>query len=300
MPAFDRKAYIERLRAKDAPAEDTTENGKAGKPKAKAKAKAKAKQTAKAKAAKAKAKQTAKAKAAKAKAAPKAPAKHLCESRGGTCPSDRCYPNPLTQDAPPHPEGPALSAILARPEPQENPPSSPPPLPPPASPPSGCEELLPPHFLYFQRQQQAHCGMHALNNALGRAAFTPENMAEAAAQYLQEHVGIDEALDEHIRPGGWYSAQVLYAALFVQGYGLNLDEPVRTIEQARATPSMVQNWGGRHWVVYRRGPTGKLFLLDSLQRGPKEVSEQQLLESLARCWTYAVANPDAPRNDESQ
>eukprot|EP00438_Fugacium_kawagutii_P019474 Skav208528 [mRNA] locus=scaffold5369:9608:11607:- [translate_table: standard] len=171
---------------------------------------------------------------------------------------------------------------------QESLTSSPPPLPPPASPPSDCEELLPPHFLYFQRQQQAHCGMHALNNALGHAAFTPENMAEAAAQYLQEHVGIDEERDEHIRPGGWYSAHVLYAALFVQGYGLNLDEPIRTIEKARSTPSMVQNWGNWHWVVYRRGPTGKLFLLNSLQREPKEVTEQQFLGSLGHCWTYAV------------
>eukprot|EP00438_Fugacium_kawagutii_P011946 Skav225108 [mRNA] locus=scaffold669:306590:307015:- [translate_table: standard] len=134
--------------------------------------------------------------------------------------------------------------------------------------------------------------MHALNNALGHTAFTPENMAEAAAQYLQEHIGIDEERDEHIRPGGWYSAQVLYAALFGQGYGINLDEPVRTMEQARANPSMVQNWRNQHWVAYRRGPTGKLFLLDSLQLGPKEVGEQEFLGSLVRCWTYAVVQPD--------
>ena len=92
-----------------------------------------------------------------------------------------------------------------------------PPLPPPADPPP--DDLpLPAQCFFFQRQEAAHCGMHALNNSLGEALFTPASMKTAAQSYLQEMQGIDEARSEHIRAGGWYSVQVLYAAVFAKGF----------------------------------------------------------------------------------
>ena len=144
---------------------------------------------------------------------------------------------------------------------------------------------------FFEHQQEAQCGMHALNNALGKTAFTPEDMATAAETYLQEWQGIDEAESEHIRPGGWYSVQILYAALFNRGIALNLDEPVQSVDQAHLATALVQNWNNQHWVAYRWGADGAMYRFDSLQRGPERVSEADFAASLVTHWTYAVLLP---------
>eukprot|EP00435_Cladocopium_sp_Y103_P012508 s558_g3.t1 len=207
---------------------------------------------------------------AKAKAKPKA-------SQG-----KRSTSEPASASAPPPP------AKAPRSEGEAPPPDSPPPLPPPADPPSPGLEPPAPCF-FFQRQQAARCGMHALNNALGQAAFSPQDMRTAAASYLQELQRIDNAADEHVRPGGWYSVQVLYAALFNRGYKLNIDEPIRSLQQAHLAPALVQNWHNLHWVAYRWGHDGAIYRLDSMQIGPHRMSEEEFEASLATHWTYAVA-----------
>ena len=73
-------------------------------------------------------------------------------------------------------------------------------------------------MLLLPTAHAAHCGMHALNNSLGAPLLTPQTMRTAAATYLRQLEGIDDAADEHIRAGGWYPIQVLYTALFDQGY----------------------------------------------------------------------------------
>ena len=146
------------------------------------------------------------------------------------------------------------------------------------------------NFNFFQRQSEAHCGMHALNNALQQAAFAPEEMGAAAVAYLEEHLGVDDAAEEHIGRGGWYSAQVLYSALFLRGYVLDLDAYVRSLPPARQAGACVQNWGNRHWVAYRLEGDGSIWLLDSLEAGPIQQSEVEFLDSLAAHPTYVVLN----------
>ena len=135
--------------------------------------------------------------------------------------------------------------------------------------------------------------MHALNNALGAARFVPQAMRTAAATYLRELEGIDDAAGEHIRAGGWYSIQVLYTALFEQGYVLDFHDPVRSMAQAHGAIGLIQNRDNRHWVAYRWGSDGNIYLLDSMQLGPAQVSEQEFLASVARHPTYAVEEPRA-------
>ncbi|CAE7251706.1 unnamed protein product [Symbiodinium natans] len=120
---------------------------------------------------------------------------------------------------------------------------------------------------------------------------TAQDMATAAETYLQEWQGIDEAESEHIRPGGWYSVQILYAALFNRGLALNLDEPVQSLDQAHLATALVQNWNNQHWVAYRWGADGAMYRFDSLQRGPERVSEADFATSLVTHWTYAVLLP---------
>ena len=158
-----------------------------------------------------------------------------------------------------------------------------PPLPPPAA--------APGPDLYFERQLRAHCGMHALNNALGGRICAPRHMKAAADYYLQELQGIDGAVEEHISASGWYSVQVLYSALFRKGYSLDFHAPVLALEQAQGATALLQNWNNGHWVAYRRGPDGVTRRLDSLQRTPEPVSDAALVASCAAHPTYAIEAP---------
>ena len=63
---------------------------------------------------------------------------------------------------------------------------------------------------YFERQEEAHCGKHALNNVIGAPQFLEVDLHTAAMQVLAE---TDENPQEHIRDNGWYSHSVLARAL---------------------------------------------------------------------------------------
>ena len=212
---------------------------------------------------------------AKAKRAPTPKAKPAA-SQG-----KRFTSNPSSAAAPPPP------AKAPRSEDEATAPDSPPPLPPPADPPPPDLEPPAPCF-FFQRQQAARCGMHALNNSLGQTAFRPQDMETAAKSYLQALQGIDNAREEHVRPGGWYSVQVLYTALFSHGYMLNIDAPIRSLDQARLVPALVQNWHNQHWVAYRWGHDAAIYRLDSMDIGPRRMGDEEFEASLATHWTYAV------------
>lgn len=284
LPPPDWKAYDEEQRAKSAPdsKDDSKGGGKLTCPQCgwtaedaaqykKHKRACPAKATAKAKTkAAAKAQQAAKAKVkskAKAKAKSKSPERAASSTPPPAKANRRGYDPPA--------------------------PDSPPPLPPPADPPPPDLEPPAPCF-YFEKQQAGRCGMHALNHALGRAAFTPQDMRTAAASYLQEVQGIDDAAHEHIGPGGWYSVQILYTALFNRGYALDFHEPVQSLQEAHLAPALVQNWNSQHWVAYRWGHDGAIYLLDSMRDGPHRMLEEEFNATLAMHWTYVVeptANP---------
>ena len=63
---------------------------------------------------------------------------------------------------------------------------------------------------YFERQEEAHCGMHAVNNVIGAPQFLPVDLHTAAMQVLAE---APDNPEEHIRDSGWYSHSVLARAL---------------------------------------------------------------------------------------
>ena len=221
---------------------------------------------------------------AKAKSKPKATPKSQAAAAPKSQPSRPLLGNAVQQSQPPkrnkrkRTEEPAATA---HPMPV---PKALPPLPPPAESPP---EAVPVQF--FQRQRAAHCGMHALNNALQGAIFRPMDMKSAAQAYLQEMRGLDEARHEHIRAGGWYSIQVLYTALFAKGFMLDLDNRVLAYEQAvLAEGPFVQNWSNVHWVAYLLGADSNIYLLDSMKPGPEVISEAAFAASLVEHETYAV------------
>ena len=62
---------------------------------------------------------------------------------------------------------------------------------------------------YFERQQRAECGRHALNNVLGVAVFTHDDMQTAAEQVIAE-TNTQHERSQHIdRNTGWYSHSVI-------------------------------------------------------------------------------------------
>eukprot|EP00435_Cladocopium_sp_Y103_P033302 s1242_g8.t1 len=269
------KQYQEEQRAKEAPKEDeegdTLTCPRCGWVAKDAAAYKKHKCPAKQRAPKAKAQGKAKA---KSKQAPKPKAKAKAKDGKG----------PTTEGPS---EAPAPSTKTARRGLDPPPPSSPPPLPPPAEPPTPDLEPAAPCF-FFQQQQAAHCGMHALNNALGKALFTPSAMKTAAQIYLQEMQGLDDDRGEHIRAGGWYSVQVLYTAVFAKGFTLDFHAPVQTWDEALQEAALIQNWNNHHWVAYRWGSDGAIYRLDSMEPGPSRVSEAEFVACMASHWTYAI------------
>ena len=63
---------------------------------------------------------------------------------------------------------------------------------------------------YFERQEQARCGKHAVNNVIGGPQFLEADLRTAAMQVIAE---TDEDSQEHVRENGWYSHSVLARAL---------------------------------------------------------------------------------------
>ena len=142
---------------------------------------------------------------------------------------------------------------------------------------------------YFERQQAAHCGLHALNNAIGFDFLTTEDMTTACDVFLDEmamELSPEERCD-HELPTGWYSEAVMAQALRVKDniYRLNLDDPVQPAEEqvmrifGDNVLGMTVNVEQRHWVAVRIAD-GRLWLLDS-EQAPVQLSVLQLLDYVA-------------------
>ena len=148
-----------------------------------------------------------------------------------------------------------------------------------------------PAGLYFEAQEQALCGMHALNMALGAAFFTEADM-DNAVQVVLEEGGVErgEAAEDHAAPGGFYSSEVLAQVLQTKAMAAfgrvrwQMDlQPVVSKHDLEAAAGAVQNRDNAHWVAYRYFHE-KIFRLDSLARTRRaeQIPEAVFLAELAR------------------
>ena len=143
---------------------------------------------------------------------------------------------------------------------------------------------------FFQRQVQARCGMHALNNALGFDFLNEADLNDACDVYLNEAAfeGNPERRASHIAPGGWYSEAVLATVLRIKQnlFKLDLDNPVRsTNESARRlfnphVAGIVINHPLAHWVAIRE-ESDAIWLLDSLYT-PRQLTFKEYQAYLTR------------------
>ena len=138
---------------------------------------------------------------------------------------------------------------------------------------------------YFQRQVQAQCGMHALNNALGFEFILASDMRLAAQSYIdeQQFERNPERMRDHIGRSGFYSEAVMTFVLRWKiaqhelgnhaRFTMDVNQPVQPNhdDASRIHEADVQgiivNLNHAHWTAFR-AENGQIWLLDSLERAP--------------------------------
>ncbi|MCP4243202.1 MAG: hypothetical protein GY772_21820, partial [bacterium] len=165
---------------------------------------------------------------------------------------------------------------------------------------------------YFEPQEAAMCGMHALNHAVGSPAFTAWHLDAAVSRVVDEalaaalEVGAEceETVSNHTAPGGWYSEQVMADALNFQGEYFLDQVPLRAhaagiaaIWEDDVVGALVHLAG--HWVALRRAGS-QLWLMDSLAQGPillataGDASTEAALQWYASVFLVRTAHPSTP------
>jgi len=129
--------------------------------------------------------------------------------------------------------------------------------------------------------------MHALNNAIGRAWQTIEDMQYACDNYLASsyHEGMCEIRAEHAKPSGWYSIEVMAKAVTstcMQKHG-RVDH-IMNLEPLSVNPAALLNCLGAvvniqnaHWVALRWFGE-QVWLLDSQQPQPVSLTWREYLD----------------------
>ena len=149
---------------------------------------------------------------------------------------------------------------------------------------------------FFEKQDAARCGQHALNNVLGFRCCSAEDMQHAAMTFLVENPDLEDDLSMHTTQDGDYSIEILITALrttAMQRYdrvcwGMR-DHRAMSAADLEGCLGAVQNLNGRHWVALRR--SGHTFLyLDSLSREahPRRLSAEEAEATMRAHPTYAV------------
>ena len=135
---------------------------------------------------------------------------------------------------------------------------------------------------YFETQDQAGCGQHALNNLLGGPQFTHDDLVLASTQILAE-TGDDPI--EHVHYDGWYSHGVLATALqntVPPRWRLLLNALLPALvfdflHDATVLGALV-NVNDAHWIAYVKH-AGCSWLVDS-KTHPVPLSEADFLDYL--------------------
>ena len=133
---------------------------------------------------------------------------------------------------------------------------------------------------YFEHQRAAHCGLHALNNAIGGSLLTTENMRQVWVAYRDEarREGLFERQRDHWAPNGWYSEAVLAYALrwkiaqeTLGAYAqlqFDVDDPLQPTAASACriyhpdVLGVVVNVDQMHWVTFKLEQQ-QIWLLDS-------------------------------------
>ena len=133
---------------------------------------------------------------------------------------------------------------------------------------------------YFERQVQAHCGLHALNNAMGGSVLSVSDMAEACTAYLAEsrREHFVERREDHSSWNGWYSEATMafvfrwkiarHALGRAAKLKLDLNKPIQPTHESglriyeEDTLGVVVNKQQSHWVTFKI-EHGEIWLLDS-------------------------------------
>ena len=149
---------------------------------------------------------------------------------------------------------------------------------------------------FFEKQEAARCGQHALNNVLGFRCCNAEDMQHAAETFLFENSELHDDLDMHTSADGDYSIEVMMTALrstAMARHGRVLwsmrHHRAMCVADLEGCLGAVQNHQGRHWVALRR--FGQSFLyMDSLSRDahPKRLSAEEADATMRAHPTYAV------------
>ena len=139
---------------------------------------------------------------------------------------------------------------------------------------------------YFEEQRQHLCGLHALNHAVGFAAFTEADMEAAVGIILDEAcaaaraagVPREERRENHILPGGGYSEQVLAGALLASGAWVFDQAPLKLQARGYETLWDLDVVGALahipgHWLALRCEKE-VVWLLGSLHAQPVHVGRK--------------------------
>ena len=150
-----------------------------------------------------------------------------------------------------------------------------------------------PEQIYFETQRGAQCGLHALNNAIGRAWQTEEDMHFAVKEYLERAAqeGSPELRSLHVAPGGWYSSEILAQAITSTSmnrvgkveYCLSLASLREKPELLRTegTVGAIMNINNEHWVALRC-ISAQIWYLDSQLARPRKLSEKDYIKRVRK------------------
>ena len=160
--------------------------------------------------------------------------------------------------------------------------------------------------VHFEKQGcDAMCGMHALNNAVGRKWQTPEDMNAACDEYLRasQQEGSSEDARDHVASNGWFSSEVLACAVTSTSlrraghveYVMNLEPLHVKPERLHSAIGAVVNVGGCHWVALR-SIRGQIWRLDSLAGAPQSLSDREYTSFVSRHPSFAIDKAEDMRS----
>ena len=139
-----------------------------------------------------------------------------------------------------------------------------------------------PYIGFFERQKQAKCGMHALNNSLGFQLCTDDDMTFALEDYIRSsnHEGLHEIRSMHAKRTGWYSSEVMTHAITTTSmrrfgnvrYVMDIKPLIVDPNIIHTSLGAIVNIDNNHWVAIR-SIGGKIMLFDSKDKIPRQYSQ---------------------------